>query len=120
MTLRCIASIWAVRDNMSRSLWRRSLSAVTPATRRLLHTSMFAFALTRRVAPATRQLTPHVSRLLATSSAKHLTQRRHSSTQPAYPGHVPLNWFEHAFMFAGASYMAMTAPARHGENTTSS
>lgn len=41
-------------------------------------------------------------------------QRRASSSQPAYEGHVPLNWFEHAFMFMGASYMSFMHPARGG------
>ena len=42
------------------------------------------------------------------------TQTRMKSTQPNYEGHVPLNWFEHAFMFAGSSYMALMHPARGG------
>jgi ubiquinone biosynthesis protein COQ4 len=41
-------------------------------------------------------------------------QTRFKSSQPNYPGHVPLNWFEHAFMFAGASYMSFMHPARGG------
>ena len=74
---------------------------------------MSAFHLSKRAAPRIRGLL-HAPRAVSHVLASNALQRRLSSTQPLYPGHVPLNWFEHAFMLAGASYMALTAPARHG------
>ena len=43
-----------------------------------------------------------------------LAQSRPASTQPNYEGHIPLNWLEHGFMLAGASYQALFHPQRGG------
>jgi len=34
------------------------------------------------------------------------------STAPAYEGHIPLNWFENAFLAAGSAVMALADPRR--------
>jgi ubiquinone biosynthesis protein COQ4 len=46
-------------------------------------------------------------------------QTRHNSSfgplnrpQPNYPGHVPLNWFENAFLAAGSAVASLTNPRR--------
>lgn len=33
---------------------------------------------------------------------------------PAYPGHIPLNWFENAFLAVGSACMALADPRRGG------
>ena len=40
--------------------------------------------------------------------------RRSLKTQPAYEGHIPLNWFETALMTVGSAYKALTDPRRGG------
>ena len=52
-------------------------------------------------------------------AAAKLAQSRPASTQPNYEGHIPLNWLEHGFMLAGASYQALFHPQRGGESCTS-
>ncbi|KAI0787599.1 coenzyme Q biosynthesis protein Coq4-domain-containing protein [Fomes fomentarius] len=39
-------------------------------------------------------------------------QSRTITTQPAYEGHVPLNWFEHGFLTLGSAFMALANPRR--------
>ncbi|KAI1796885.1 ubiquinone biosynthesis protein COQ4 mitochondrial [Ganoderma leucocontextum] len=39
-------------------------------------------------------------------------QTRSVNTQPAYEGHVPLNWFEHGFLTLGSAFMALANPRR--------
>lgn len=41
-------------------------------------------------------------------------QTRSASNQPAYEGHVPLNWFEHGFLTLGSAFMALANPRRGG------
>lgn len=45
-----------------------------------------------------------------------LTVSKHRRTirTPAYPGHVPLNWFETAFLAVGFGMMALRDPKRGG------
>ena len=43
---------------------------------------------------------------------------RSVSTGPAYPGHIHLNWFENAFLFAGSGLMALMDPYRGGKPYT--
>lgn len=40
---------------------------------------------------------------------------RLSSTAPAYGGHIPLNWFENAFLAVGSAVMSLADPRRGGE-----
>lgn len=35
--------------------------------------------------------------------------------EPAYPGHIPLNWFENAFLAVGSGLMSLANPHRGGE-----
>ncbi|KAH9173647.1 coenzyme Q biosynthesis protein Coq4-domain-containing protein [Lactarius sanguifluus] len=72
------------------------------------------------LAAATRFRTPRHTLRLVGLSAPDLSQ-------PAYPGHIPLNWFENAFLAAGSAFMNvprintstvdMAALARLPENT---
>ncbi|KAF5359459.1 hypothetical protein D9756_003567 [Leucocoprinus leucothites] len=41
-----------------------------------------------------------------------LLHKRRGSTKPAYDGHVPLNWFENAFLAVGSAVMALRDPRR--------
>jgi len=40
---------------------------------------------------------------------------RSVKTEPAYPGHIPLNWFENAFMAVGSAFMSLADPRRGGK-----
>ncbi len=40
---------------------------------------------------------------------------RSVKTEPAYPGHIPLNWFENAFLAVGSAFMSLADPRRAGE-----
>jgi len=40
-------------------------------------------------------------------------QRRHVA-QPAYDGHIPLNWAENAFLAVGSAVMSLLDPRRAG------
>ncbi|KAG6373334.1 hypothetical protein JVT61DRAFT_6477 [Boletus reticuloceps] len=55
-----------------------------------------------------RQILVHASRTLQTSSPLHRS--------PNYPGHIPLNPFENAFLTVGSALMAFmdTRRSRHG------
>jgi ubiquinone biosynthesis protein COQ4 len=35
-------------------------------------------------------------------------------TNPAYEGHIPLNWFENAFLAVGSAAMSLADPRRGG------
>ncbi|KAF9556036.1 Coq4-domain-containing protein [Agrocybe pediades] len=37
---------------------------------------------------------------------------RSVATKPAYEGHIPLNWFENAFLAAGSAFMSLADPRR--------
>ncbi|KAJ7592663.1 coenzyme Q biosynthesis protein Coq4-domain-containing protein [Mycena floridula] len=52
----------------------------------------------------------NVRRSLLVSSS--LTTIRYSSRLPAYPGHIPLNWFENAFLAVGSGLMSLADPRR--------
>jgi ubiquinone biosynthesis protein COQ4 len=39
---------------------------------------------------------------------------RSINTTPAYEGHIPLNWFENAFLAAGSAVMSLVDPRRGG------
>ncbi|KAJ3522392.1 hypothetical protein NM688_g8880 [Phlebia brevispora] len=50
--------------------------------------------------------------VIAPVAVAQVRQTRLASTQPNYEGHIPLNWFEHGLMFAGAAYQALMHPQR--------
>ncbi|KAJ8088528.1 Ubiquinone biosynthesis protein [Marasmius tenuissimus] len=60
---------------------------------------------------ATSLIRATVSRQSYSAISPSLNFRR-SITKPAYPGHVPLNWFENAFLAAGSAVMALMDPKR--------
>ncbi len=73
------------------------------------------------LATATRFRTPrHTLRLvgLSASTLRRDTpcHARHIKTEPAYPGHIPLNWFENTFLAAGSALMSFTDPRRAGKS----
>lgn len=35
--------------------------------------------------------------------------------EPAYPGHIPLNWLENAFLAVGSGLMSLANPRRGGK-----
>ena len=39
---------------------------------------------------------------------------RSVNTTPAYKGHIPLNWFENAFLAVGSAVMSLVDPRRGG------
>jgi hypothetical protein len=71
------------------------------------------------VTAATRFRTPRHTLRLAGLSASPLNcasprHTRHIKTEPAYPGHIPLNFFENAFLAAGSGLMSLADPRRAG------
>ncbi|KZT41253.1 Coq4-domain-containing protein [Sistotremastrum suecicum HHB10207 ss-3] len=42
----------------------------------------------------------------------HLASKRYLTTQPSYDGHIPLNWFENAFLAVGSAVMSLADPRR--------
>ncbi|KAI0052321.1 Coq4-domain-containing protein [Auriscalpium vulgare] len=59
-----------------------------------------------------RALSTHFRIYAASTGAAFRHQTRSLKTTPAYPGHVPLNWFENAFLAAGSAFMALADPRR--------
>lgn len=43
-------------------------------------------------------------------------QARNSSTVPAYEDHIPLNWFENAFLAVGSGIVLLRDPYRAGSS----
>jgi ubiquinone biosynthesis protein COQ4 len=41
-------------------------------------------------------------------------QPRRNVSQPAYDGHIPLNWAENAFLAVGSAVMSLMDPRRGG------
>ena len=41
-------------------------------------------------------------------------QQRRNVSQPAYDGHIPLNWAENAFLAVGSAVMSLLDPRRGG------
>jgi hypothetical protein len=51
-------------------------------------------------------------------SFPHRPGPRHTrsvKTEPAYPGHIPLNWVENAFLAVGSAFMSLADPRRAGK-----
>lgn len=77
-------------------------------------------------------LARHLSRAPTVTRSAHLSSRsltsghvplanvsgtRLASTTPAYEGHIPLNWFENAFLAVGSAVMSLANPRRGGKFT---
>ena len=41
-------------------------------------------------------------------------QQRRVADKPSYEGHIPLNWFENAFLAVGSAVMSLADPRRGG------
>ena len=76
---------------------------------------------------AQRTLISHVSRVFPLASqtsilcpkirsrfSENVGYARSINTVPAYEGHIPLNWFENAFLAAGSAVMSLVDPRRGG------
>ena len=53
-----------------------------------------------------------------TGTTLHHHSPRHTrtiKTEPAYHGHIPLNWFENAFLAVGSAFMSLADPRRAGK-----
>lgn len=54
----------------------------------------------------------------ALTSIPHFTARS-LNTEPNYDGHIPLNWFENAFLAVGSAVMSLADPRRGGTSQLS-
>jgi hypothetical protein len=69
--------------------------------------------LTRRALSGSSSLLLRSNGVL--TSSYHCRKWMSSKTStPAYPGHIPLNWFENTFLAAGSAVMALVDPRRGG------
>ncbi|OJT07363.1 Ubiquinone biosynthesis protein COQ4, mitochondrial [Trametes pubescens] len=70
------------------------------------------------VASSLRASQQTARRLATVSAASRVLsshgQNRGVKTQPAYEGHVPLNWFEAGFLTLGSAFMSLANPRRGG------
>lgn len=70
------------------------------------------------VASSLRASQQTARRLATVSAASRVLssrgQNRGVKTQPAYEGHVPLNWFEASFLTLGSAFMSLANPRRGG------
>ncbi|TFK92696.1 ubiquinone biosynthesis protein COQ4 mitochondrial [Polyporus arcularius HHB13444] len=71
------------------------------------------------LAAASLRAPRRTARSLATIARANTAGRPHTrwqtravNTQPAYEGHIPLNWFEHGFLTLGSAFMALVNPRR--------
>lgn len=48
----------------------------------------------------------------------HPDGARFLNNKPAYDGHIPLNWFENAFLAVGSAVMSLVDPRRGGDLCT--
>jgi len=69
---------------------------------------------------AARSRIPHRSLRLNVLTVSGLrspcpSHTRTVKTEPAYPGHIPLNWFENAFLAVGSAFMSLANPRRAGK-----
>jgi len=46
--------------------------------------------------------------------SENVSYTRSINTTPAYEGHIPLNWFENAFLAVGSAVMSLVDPRRGG------
>jgi hypothetical protein len=74
---------------------------------------MFLLAVARsRIPRRLLPLTVLTAPILHRHSPRHI---RSVKTEPAYPEHIPLNWFENAFLAAGSAFMSLADPRRAGK-----
>jgi ubiquinone biosynthesis protein COQ4 len=65
-----------------------------------------------------RSRIPQRSLPLTAAPILHRLSPRHTrsvKSEPAYPGHIPLNWFENAFLAVGSAFMSLADPRRAGQ-----
>ena len=72
------------------------------------------FSLRRAIPLHTRRATPN--RKPSRGHPISTPHNRFINTKPAYEGHIPLNWFENAFLAAGSAVMSLLDPRRGGES----
>jgi hypothetical protein len=81
--------------------------------------SLLAVARSRipqRLLPLIPQRLLPLTVLTGTILHHHGSRRTRSiKTKPAYPGHIPLNWFENAFLAVGSAFMSLADPRRAGK-----
>ncbi|KAF8340325.1 coenzyme Q biosynthesis protein Coq4-domain-containing protein [Cantharellus anzutake] len=65
-----------------------------------------------RLARGTRHLSRPFKTQITPSCARFVSGDGPTRPPPAYPGHVPLNWFENAFLAAGSAVMGLVSPNR--------
>src|SRR5258705_871224 len=63
-------------------------------------------------------LLPGLLRSTTFSSIRFASGDGPSRPPPSYPGHVPLNWFENAFLAAGSAVIGLVNPKRGGAYQT--
>jgi len=70
---------------------------------------MFLLSASRRVVgPSATRVT------FASALPAAVFQLRRNVSQPAYDGHIPLNWAENAFLAVGSAVMSLMDPRRGG------
>ena len=57
---------------------------------------------------------PGLAKITTFSGIRFASGDGPSRPPPAYPGHVPLNWFENAFLAVGSAVMGLASPKRGG------
>ncbi|TFK36679.1 ubiquinone biosynthesis protein COQ4, mitochondrial [Crucibulum laeve] len=83
---------------------------------------MLNITCSTRTSSTLRSISTQTSRLIASSvirdrQARHqqsgnVVSARFVATTPAYEGHIPLNWFENAFLAVGSAVMSLADPRR--------
>ncbi|KAF5370449.1 hypothetical protein D9615_009720 [Tricholomella constricta] len=73
---------------------------------------MLAISRTLRATDIARVACSRLSSSIHRQQTAYGTSTRFSSTTPAYKGHIPLNWFENAFLAAGSAVMSLADPRR--------
>lgn len=61
-----------------------------------------------------RVLSNGVLRPIESASLSSQFQTRSVNTEPAYPGHTPLNFVENAVLAVGSAFMSLADPKRGG------
>lgn len=89
-----------------------------------LHPEMLSSATRSWAKRSSRLLIPHTRSLPALSQHPVLSAARSLSTNsssttstPAYDGHIPLNWFENAFLAVGSGLVLLRDPYRAGTSS---
>ena len=61
-----------------------------------------------------RTLPSAVSSTLRRNARPRFSGYTRSINTPAYEGHIPINWFENAFLAVGSAVMSLVDPRRGG------